>query len=130
MQKNLKNFMSIKNNLFETLNWILKSKKQKPEVLFESNYLINRWLSMADSSTAYIINTTGNRWLKVLNNLPLSNFYHTILPSNFKRILYVKRKTKEKESEEYKNIADNMELSIKDIKFLENALEDLHKEPK
>jgi len=130
VQKNLKNFMSIKNNLFETLNWILKSKKQKPEVLFESNYLINRWLSMADSSTAYIINTTGNRWLKVLNNLPLSNFYHTILPSNFKRILYVKRKTKEKESEEYKNIADNMELSIKDIKFLENALEDLHKEPK
>jgi uncharacterized protein with von Willebrand factor type A (vWA) domain len=122
--------MSIKNNLFETLNWILKSKKQKPEVLFESNYLINRWLSMADSSTAYIINTTGNRWLKVLNNLPLSNFYHTILPSNFKRILYVKRKTKEKESEEYKNIADNMELSIKDIKFLENSLEDLHKEPK
>lgn len=118
--------MSTNNTLFDTLNWILK-KSKKPETLFESNFMLNRWLSMTDKETADIVNSTGNRWIKTLKDLKIAKFYYTILPKNNKRISYIKKKTKEENDNSYKIIADNMELSTKDIIFLENALEDLNK---
>lgn len=121
--------MSTNNNLFDTLNWILK-KNKKPEVLFESNFMLNRWLTMVDKETAQIVNSTGNRWIKVLKDFKISKFYYMILPQTNKRMNYIKRKTKEESNNDYKILAENLELSTKDIIFLENALEDLNKHSK
>jgi hypothetical protein len=121
--------MAINNNLFDTLNWILK-KNKKPQNKFESNFMLNRWLSMSNNQIAQIINSTGNRWIKVLKDFQISKFYYIILPKNNDRISYIKKKTKQENDKDYKIIAENMELSTKDIVFLENALEDLNNQSK
>jgi len=121
--------MATDNSLFDTLNWILK-KYKKPEIVFGSNFMLNRWLSMSNNQTAQIINSTGNRWIKVLKDFQISKFYHVLLPKTNGRISYIKKKTKKENDKDYKTIAENMELSTKDIIFLENALEDLDKQPK
>ena len=115
------------NNLFDTLNWILKNKKDAPQEKFQSNFLLNRWLSMSTKEVCQIVNATGNRWCKFLTDFQLTDFYHSIMPKNKNRISYIKKGVKEIDDENTKQIASSMDLSVKDVYFLENALEELNK---
>jgi len=114
------------NNLFDVLNWILKSKKKLPENTFQSNFILNRWLSMTSPDIAQIINVTGNRWSKYTKDFLLAEFYHSVLPKFSKTIQYIKKEQKNTENENLKLLAENMEISIKDVIFLEKSLEDLN----
>lgn len=115
-----------KSTLFETLSWLTKAKKAKPDQPFEAIFILNRWLSMANFEYAQIVNVTGNRWLKVLKNFPFNDFYKTILPKHSEKIEYLKKSTKNSDNIEYKTISENMECSIKDIIFLEKSLEEIN----
>jgi hypothetical protein len=118
------------NNLFDVLNWVLKNNKKIPENAFQSNFILNRWLSMASIEIAQIVNVTGNRWSKNIKDLSLVNFYHSILPKFTKKIEYIKKDQKNLENENLKILAENMELSIKDIIFLEKSLEEMSSQSK
>lgn len=120
----------IKNTLFDTLNWILKTKNQKPTESFDSNFLLNRWLSMTTPEAAKIINATGNRWCKMSNFISLDKIYYSFLPKFTGRISYIKKSTTQKENDDACEYAKNTERSKKDILFLEKALADLNITPK
>lgn len=115
-----------KSTLFDTLSWITKAKKNKPDQPFESIFILNRWLSMANFEYAQIINVTGNRWLKNLKSFPFNDFYKNILPKHSEKIDYLKKSVKALEDVDYKTTSENMECSIKDIFFLEKTLEELN----
>lgn len=117
---------NINNNLFDTLNWILKKDKKEPVSILESNFILNRWLSMVTPEIAQIINITGNRWNKNTTNFSMAKFYKSILPKNSDQIFYIKRKKEEKEMENIKEMANSFELSRKELIFFENTLEDLN----
>lgn len=117
----------INNNLFDTLNWILKKGEKKPEILLESDFILNRWLSMVSPEVAHVINTTGNRWNKFSIKPSLAKFYKTVLPKNFNKISYIKKKVKEKEPEDYKELTNSLEISCKELIFFENALEEINR---
>lgn len=116
---------NINNNLFDTLNWILKKDKKQPVSILESNFILNRWLSMVTPEMAQIINITGNRWNKNTTIFSMAKFYKSILPKNSDQIFYIKRKKEEKEIENIEEMANSFELSQKELNFFENALEDL-----
>lgn len=116
----------INNNLFDTLNWILKKDKKEPVSILESNFILNRWLSMVTPEIAQIINITGNRWNKNITNFSMAKFYKSILPKNSDQIFYIKRKKEEKEIENIEEMANSFELSRKELIFFENTLEDLN----
>lgn len=116
----------INNNLFDTLNWILKKDKKEPVSILESNFILNRWLSMVTPEIAQIINITGNRWNKNTTNFSMAKFYKSILPKNSDQIFYIKRKKEEKEIENIEEMANSFELSRKELIFFENTLEDLN----
>lgn len=117
-------------NLFDILNWILKSKKDLPENTFQSNFILNRWLSMASPEIAQIVNVTGNRWSKNIKDFSMLNFYHSVLPKFTKKIQYIKKGQKNIENENLKMLAENMEISTKDVLFLEKSLEEMNNSPK
>lgn len=121
---------NINNNLFDTLNWILKKDKKEPVSILESNFILNRWLSMVTPELAQIINITGNRWNKNITNFSMAKFYKSIFPKISDQIFYIKRKKEEKEMENIKEMASSFELSRKELIFFENALEDLNIDPK
>lgn len=113
-------------NIFDVLNWILKSKKELPENSFQSNFILNRWLSMTSPEIAQIVNVTGNRWSKNIKDFSVLNFYHSVLPKFTKKIQYIKKSQKNIENENLKMLAENMEISTKDVLFLEKSLEEMN----
>jgi hypothetical protein len=114
------------NNLFDTLNWILKKNGKEPDNLLDSNFILNRWLSMVSPEMAQIINTTGNRWNKSIIKLPMAKFYKLVLPKCFSKISYTKKKLKDKEAENYKEMTNSLEISSRELNFFENALEEIN----
>jgi hypothetical protein len=114
------------NNLFDTLNWILKKSDKQPDTLLDSSFILNRWLSMVSPEIAQIINTTANRWNKSNIKLPMAKFYKLILPKNFNKISYIKKKLKDKEVENYKEMTNSLEISSRELNFFENALEEIN----
>lgn len=120
----------VKNTLFDTLNWILKTKKQKPTEIFEFGFLLNRWLSMTTPENAKIINATGNRWCKVPSFISLDKIYYAFISKFSDKISYIKKTTLPKEEDDIKEYAQNTERSIKDILFLEKALEEINNSSK
>lgn len=117
-----------KSSLFDVINWVLKNSKNKPSNFNVHYFIFNRWLSMANSDTINIINSTTNRWMFKISDFPFVNFYRILLPKHNKKINYIK---KEKEivdgdaNTEIIQLSENMELSNREIIFLEKALEDL-----
>jgi hypothetical protein len=118
------------DDLFVYLNWILK--KPIKELCLQnlpSTFIVNRWLSMVNADTANIVNTTFNRWLLCKsfssNNLLASKFYRIILPTNNKRISYIKKSSSEnnKEIEDLSNLAKNLEMSQKEIEMYNQTLD-------
>lgn len=118
------------NNLFDTLNWILKKNPKESNDLLESNFILNRWLSMVSPEMAKIINATGNRWNKSNTKFSMAKFYKSILPKCSDRIFYIKKKTKEKETEDHKEMTNSLEISRRELIFFENALEEIDKHSK
>lgn len=117
-----------KNNLFSVINWVLKNSKYKPSNFNVYYFIFNRWLSMVDSDTVNIINATTNRWMFKVSDFPFVNFYRILLPKCTKKINYIKKETATVDDDvdvEIIKISENMELSSREILFLEKALEDL-----
>lgn len=117
------------SRLFDFLNWTLKNQTEKPKDYQPSYFLLNRWLSMANSQSCLILNSTTNRWLKHLKNFDFGSFYYYMLPKHVKRIDYFKKKNKQIEDkiEDIQNVADRLECSIREIEIFENTLEELSK---
>jgi hypothetical protein len=116
------------NNIFDVLNWIFKSKKENPDGFSVSTYVLNRWISMASEDCCNIVNITLNRWCLRSQKIPVVAFYRAILPKKNNRINYIKKIKKEKllTEDDIKSLAENVQLSIKEIKFLESQLEHLN----
>ena len=113
-------------NLFDALNWVLKNKKEEPSDLKVYPFLFNRWLSMVDNDTINIINSTTNRWLLKNKDFPFVDFYRAVLPKNNERINYIKKEAvSTSKDSDVTQIAENMELSTREIIFLQKSLEDL-----
>jgi hypothetical protein len=123
---------NIIDGLFPLLDWILKKKGKLPtDVNLPGTFIINRWLSMADSSSAQIINATTNRWINktelTKENILLYKFYYSVLPKSFKKIFYIKKPTKEQQAEDLTGIASAMECSTREIECYNKTLAELKK---
>lgn len=133
------------NNIFEFLDWILKKKEKEP--IYEnniSNYIINRWLTMADVDAAKIINVSTNRWNTCEENsesfLNNCKFYKSLLPKINKKIQYIKRNenkltekgfqdTIEKESKD-DLLAKEYEISKREIKIYNTLIDNMSNKDK
>ena len=126
---------SYKDNLFPFLNWVFKKTSIQPdENDIPSIFITNRWLSMVDPSLAQIVNVTFNRWTyKTLiskENLLAGKIYRTLLPRISKKINYIKKPTQTNKADEVDNIetlANNMEISVRELHIYNSALEHLNK---
>jgi len=124
-----------KDNLFPFLNWILKKNSVQPdENDIPSIFITNRWLSMIDPSLAQIVNVTFNRWtyktLIAKENLLAGKIYRTLLPRISKKINYIKKSTQTNKVDEVDNmetLANNMEISVRELHIYNSALEHLNK---
>ena len=129
----------MKDNIFDVLNWILKKNHKTPNFQDTSIYMVNRWLSMSSKENCNIVNLTTNRWLKNNQYIPYIKFYRSMLAKQNSKINYIKRPKNEtldsqpdsvqsddlKLSEnEIKMLAENKEISIKEMIFLEKQLEE------
>jgi hypothetical protein len=110
--------------LFDYLNNILYDKEK--ELLEENNefvpFLIQRWLSMHSPEVAYIVNETTNRyWAAMGDKQDWYNMLMTQLPRvKFKKLQYIKKpkETNNKDDELIKRLADNMEISQREVRLL------------
>jgi hypothetical protein len=77
---------------------------------------------------AKILNLTTNFWLKKSNRLDIFKFYKCILPKNNKNISYFKKnsKIKNNEEEDYKDLAQKYELSVRELKLYNQTLDFLN----
>lgn len=85
-------------NIFDIIDSIAFSKKPITEADMEAEesanvFMVNRWLSMVDSSAANIINNTLNRYHNIfINKTDAFNFLKDVLPIYPKqRIYYIKK---------------------------------------
>lgn len=115
-----------KNDLFDVLNWVLKNNNKEPSQKNVSCFMLNRWLSMSSIDNANIVNSTFNRWLLKKINLPYVNFFRCILPTTKKQIQYIKKQNNLDTMDDITHISNNMELSTREIIFLEKSLADLN----
>lgn len=118
-------------DIFAFLNWILKKNNTPLPENCPSPFIINRWLSMADPSVAYVINLTFNKWLYKTDLIKESNliykFYKCLLPRFNKRIFYLKKTTAEKEDvENLSELAISMEISQRELLQYSSTLEVLN----
>lgn len=112
------------NSIFDVINWIFKTSTKQPNWENISPYIVNRWISMASNDFCNVINLTSNRWLVKNQNIPYFKFYKQILPKHKRKITYIKKtKFEEMNLENIKDIANNKELSCREIIFLEKQLE-------
>lgn len=108
--------------LFDYLKNILYEKN--PELLEENNefvpFLIQRWLSMHSAEIAYILNETTNRyWMSLSDKQDWYNMFITQIPKvKFKKLQYIKKpkESNDKDEEIIKQIAENMELSCREVR--------------
>jgi len=84
-------------NIFDIINDVAFSKKARPNFNLEEEktiqpYLLNRWLSMLDSSAALIVNETLNKYGRNFNSYDSYKFLLNVLPKyKFKKIEYIKK---------------------------------------
>ncbi len=120
------------NDLFGYLDWILKKKGVEPsENSSPFPFLLNRWLSMSDPVIAQIVNATTNKWIVekgiATDGLTMAKFFKVILPKFTKKIEYIKKIAKEKHHEDSINIAQSMQLSVREIESYEKTLAEIKK---
>jgi hypothetical protein len=84
-------------NIFDIINDVAFTKRARSNFNLEEEkniqpFLLNRWLSMLDSSAALIINETLNKYGQCFNNFDNYKFLLNVLPKyKFKRIEYIKK---------------------------------------
>jgi hypothetical protein len=120
----------MENNIFKLIDFTLKKKKIDDSNLEIKNfYLLNRWLSMCDVNICLIINSITNRWILKNNEIDILKFYRAFLPKNCKPISYIKKKIQNKElkNTDLNKIANNFELSIREIELYEEMVDFLNK---
>lgn len=110
--------------MFNYLNNILYKTTKHTFSLQEDSefqpFLIQRWCSMYSSDLCYFLNETINRYWTVLDSK--NDWYcmfYTITPKcSFKKITYIKKSKKElaqKEKEFIQKIANNLEISTREV---------------
>lgn len=117
-------------NIFNYLSNILFTKKQPTianitETGDYQPFLVNRWCSMLNKSTANIINSTANSMYQVLENKhDHYRFLHYIIPrSQFKRINYIKKqKVEATDSQIVEKLSKNLEISKREINLYKQQL--------
>ena len=116
------------NNLFDFIDYVLKSKNIEPKEYKPPVFLINRWLSMANPGFAKIINFTTNKWCLVNRDFDITNFYRQILPKYNKKISYIKKPNNQNESDdgENLNIASVIECSEREVLLFKQTLAELN----
>lgn len=114
-------------SLFSFLDWITKKSNVLIKDYNPPFFLVNRWLSMANSSYSHIINMTTNKWSKNIKDFNYSNFYRTVLPKHNKKINYIKKSTKDIElDEDLYTMSNILECSKREIDFFTKTLEELN----
>lgn len=119
--------------IFDYINSVLFSKKKLNTINEEESqfslYMLNRWCSMYSTDIASIINESTNLYGKSFSTRQEQYEYAlNIFPRvKRKKIDYIKKKKEEKseESSDIPIIAQNMEISQREVKeyidFLENT---------
>jgi hypothetical protein len=110
------------NSLFDFIGFVLKNNNESPKNYKPPTFLVNRWLSMANDGFCKIINLTTNKWCREIPDFDIEKFYRLILPKYKKRLIYIKKKVKEKELEEDINMASLMECSQREINLFKETL--------
>jgi hypothetical protein len=113
------------DNLFLNLDWVLKKNKEEPTDKNVSAFIFNRWISMSNVDNSNILNITTNRWMIKLLDFPFLNFYKIILSKKKGDIKYIKKQNNQEIPVDINMISNNMEISKREIIFLEKALADL-----
>lgn len=115
----------VNDNLFLNLDWVLKKNKEEPIDKNVSYFVFNRWISMSNVDNSNIVNLTTNRWMTKILDFPFLNFYKTILSKKKVDMKYIKKQSNQEIPVEINMISNNMEMSKREIIFLEKALADL-----
>jgi hypothetical protein len=115
----------VNDNLFLNLDWVLKKNKEEPIDKNVSYFVFNRWISMSNVDNLNIVNLTTNRWMTKILDFPFLNFYKIILSKKKVDMKYIKKQSNQEIPVELNMISNNMEMSKREIIFLEKALADL-----
>lgn len=115
----------LNDNLFLNLDWVLKKNKEEPTDKNVSAFIFNRWISMSNVDNSNILNITTNRWMMKMLDFPFLNFYKIILSKKKGDIKYIKKQNNQEMPVDINMISNNMEISKREIIFLEKALADL-----
>jgi hypothetical protein len=116
---------SFNDNLFVNLDWVLKKNKEEPNDKNVSGFIFNRWISMSNTDNSNIVNLTTNRWMAKILDFPFLNFYKIILSKKKGDLKYIKKQNNPDTLIELNMISNNMEISKREIIFLEKALANL-----
>ena len=123
-------------NIFDIIGSILVNKK-KIELNLDNEgefnlYMTNRWLSMYSPTVAALLNDTVNKWWPIFETKQQQYdfLYHLMPKCRFKRIQYIKKNKKEKESkdkqEDYSQLAaQGMCISTRELKMYQQQIEQL-----
>ena len=113
-------------NIFDLIRFLFFKVKNSPKEVTEEMsqcfmpYMINRWLSFYDRSQAVLVNETLNKFSNVLGDKSkMYMLYDNIIPRlSYKKITYVKKIKKDKESEieNIAMIASNKNISEREFK--------------
>lgn len=118
--------MQINNNIFQCIDFVLKKTKvDLSDINFKNFYIFNRWLSMSNNDICKIINATTNRWLFKNSTVDILKFYRILLPKINKNISYIKKENKVKDidQKDIVTIANNYELSTREIEMYEETID-------
>lgn len=80
---------------------------------------------MSNPDICKIINATTNRWLIKNTSIDVLKFYRVLLPKTNRNINYIKKESKVKETEpkDISMIANNCELSTREIELYEETID-------
>ena len=128
-------------DIFDVLNSVLYNKRRVDINIEDSSFQlfqINRWISMYSPEMCYFVNETSNfRIDKIFESKEeIYDFLLNTMPRlKYKKINYIKKPTKkttskneEKELEKIEGLADNIELSQREIKEYLQLLEEFKNE--
>lgn len=118
--------------IFDVISDIAFTKKSKSSDFLEDEslfvpYMVNRWLSMYSPNLAITSNIV-NKYLTVFDDKQtLYRFFINIFPKvPSKRIAYIKKQKLEKKENNHKQVAQNLELSEREVQqyidFFENQI--------
>jgi len=119
-------------NFFQLQNKLFYSKKSDPGILdLEGEqsfvpFLLNRWLSFYSKDTVNFTNETLNKFHTLFDDKQKAyKLYYYLIPRlKFKRIQYIKKKKKtlDEEDVDLALIANNKQISVRELKQYVNLL--------